>query len=226
MNSPNPRQPRTRNLAPFVHLRSPSLGRFWNQSGTTGGVSLHDFKVSGELATSGVPFTALILAGIPPCRLDLRSPPQFWRRFGDAAECLSVVRRDETFQFFEPVLYEDELRRGSLPAFLDHQEALAIRGDVVGACECTPKLACLEDNLGVWHGPWRGFQLRDQVRRERLLRYRVHLLPRINMKNQGPLACRGDISLTLNAQQGRDVRESFDIVDTSLPNPRSNSSMV
>lgn len=35
-----------------------------------------------------------------------------------------------------------------------------------------------------------------------------------------------DISLTFNAQEGRDVRESFDIVDTSLPNPRSNSATL
>jgi hypothetical protein len=30
-----------------------------------------------------------------------------------------------------------------------------------------------------------------------------------------------DISFTFNAQEGRDVRETFEIVDTSLPNPRS-----
>jgi len=35
-----------------------------------------------------------------------------------------------------------------------------------------------------------------------------------------------DISLTFNAQQGRDIRETFNIVDTSLPNPRSNESMI
>jgi hypothetical protein len=35
-----------------------------------------------------------------------------------------------------------------------------------------------------------------------------------------------DASLTFNAQEGRDVRETFDIVDTSLPNSRSNSATL
>ena len=35
-----------------------------------------------------------------------------------------------------------------------------------------------------------------------------------------------DISLSFNAQEGRDVRETFNIVDNSLPNPRSQSAAI
>lgn len=35
-----------------------------------------------------------------------------------------------------------------------------------------------------------------------------------------------DISLTFNAQEGRDVRETFEIVDSSLPNPRSQKATI
>jgi hypothetical protein len=35
-----------------------------------------------------------------------------------------------------------------------------------------------------------------------------------------------DLSLTFNAQEGRDVRETFTIVDTSLPNPRSQRATI
>jgi hypothetical protein len=35
-----------------------------------------------------------------------------------------------------------------------------------------------------------------------------------------------DLSLTFNAQEGRDVRETFSIVDTSLPNPRSQRATI
>ena len=49
----------------------------------------------------------------------------------DFLSCPFGTRR---FNFLEPVDDGDELRRVAARTFLDHQEALAIVGDVVGAC--------------------------------------------------------------------------------------------
>ena len=54
-----------------------------------------------------------------------------WRAVGNWRAVVSILRRNEPFELFEPILDEYELRSLVWVPFLDHQEALAVGRDIV-----------------------------------------------------------------------------------------------